>query len=117
MCDIAALYELLIIDGSTINAFGLSGSLSVFQSAFECPICGKSYSASFNLRRHVRHTHMQQKDHVCPFCGQKFSRKGHMEQHLTKHPEQAVPCKFCPRLFATAEDQFAHFNKMHFHPS
>lgn len=66
----------------------------VLDKDFECPLCHLTFSERANLKRHVRHMHLNERDFVCPIatCEQTFSRKSHLVHHLSgnRHPHEIV---------------------------
>ncbi|GAV03923.1 hypothetical protein RvY_14287 [Ramazzottius varieornatus] len=53
-----------------------------------CEVCGKVFSASKDLRRHMQ-THLGIKPNLCPYCPKKFTRKDHVRRHVqTVHSEE-----------------------------
>ena len=63
---------------------------------FPCPLCSLTFSERANLKRHVKHMHLQQRDFPCPIpgCIQAFNRKSHLVHHLSgaKHSDEEVRC-------------------------
>ncbi|XP_055354014.1 PR domain zinc finger protein 15-like [Paramacrobiotus metropolitanus] len=49
--------------------------------AHPCSSCGKVFSASKDLRRHLQ-THLGIKPNLCPYCPKKFTRKDHVRRHI-----------------------------------
>lgn len=47
-----------------------------------CEVCGKVFSASKDLRRHLQ-THLGIKPNLCPYCPKKFTRKDHVRRHIS----------------------------------
>ncbi|XP_071476354.1 uncharacterized protein [Diadema antillarum] len=70
---------------------------------FCCEQCGRTYSKSSNLYRHMR-SHRSAK-HECTTCGKIFKHKKSLNAHMNNHTEQLSAkqfrCKFCDQLFPT----------------
>jgi uncharacterized C2H2 Zn-finger protein len=59
-----------------------------------CDVCGKVFSASKDLRRHLQ-THLGVKSNLCPFCPKKFTRKDHVRRHvMTVHAQSKADPAF-----------------------
>ena len=49
-----------------------------------CPVCHKSYSQKYNLRRHIETVHMGLKKFQCPVCSKAFPAKRNMDDHMCR---------------------------------
>ena len=47
-------------------------------------MCGKSFTRSDELQRHLR-IHTKEKAHVCVVCAKAFGRSDHLTKHLRTH--------------------------------
>lgn len=51
---------------------------------YNCVTCGKTYTKSHNLSRHVQYECGKQKSLQCPDCEYKFKRKDHLKRHYRR---------------------------------
>ena len=56
---------------------------------YTCEICHKCFASTDMLQRHKK-THNKGKVHECSKCGKTFSRKDNLTRHLNTHSERAV---------------------------
>ena len=55
----------------------------------ECKSCGKSFSSSQSLRKHIHTIHNGHKDYKCESCSKFFAGKGDLKKHIHRiHDEQ-----------------------------
>ena len=67
-------------DSSLENSF-ISDSGSP-KKLHECPCCGKIFSQSGDLKRHVKAVHEGVKDQKCETCGKCFAEAGSLKKHI-----------------------------------
>jgi uncharacterized Zn-finger protein len=79
---------------------------------FECSVCDKSFSSSWNLNRHLR-THYGVKPFSCFACSKSFSRSEHLQRHKITHTKDKLfSCSICDRAFTRLEHLQRH-KKIH----
>mmetsp|Transcript_13951 Transcript_13951/g.23812 ORF Transcript_13951/g.23812 Transcript_13951/m.23812 type:complete len:605 (+) Transcript_13951:387-2201(+) len=47
----------------------------------ECKLCGSSFTRKYDLKRHIKTSHLDQRDYACEACGRKFKRQQHLNVH------------------------------------
>ena len=75
----------------------------------QCPQCGKKFSKTSNLNRHMI-SHNGGKPFKCQVCNAKFKRSDYLADHCRREHEKLVNkiCKKCNEGFATRTQLFHH---------
>ena len=85
-------------------AKGSSGSLC-------CPHCGKQFTKSQRMRRHIRtqHTHPDYKPFFCSHCGEAFRESSKLKVHEMNHTgEKPFSCSKCDSKYTTSASLRMH---------
>ncbi|XP_052859864.1 zinc finger protein 58-like [Anopheles cruzii] len=109
----------------------------------QCNICSKWFNGKYNLKKHVRFSHIEQgqefeceiclhkypntraliyhkqRVHVeekfaCEFCGKRFKRKIYLKEHIARHTGQPLySCNICNASFNSNGNLYAHRRNKH----
>ena len=97
-----------------------SSSAKTHQAIFQCNLCPKKFTRSYNLLRHLR-SHTSDRPFVCSVCHKAFARQHDRKRHESLHSgEKKLICRGelsakagqtwgCGRRFARAEALGRHF--------
>lgn len=68
---------------------------------FACHLCTSTFTARFNLNKHIRTVHENLRPFHCDVCGASFQQKCHLKQHKTTVHEHKRPykCEICELSF------------------
>ncbi|CAH2987571.1 unnamed protein product [Chilo suppressalis] len=67
---------------------------------YPCNACNKTYKKKFELNRHIKHHHLQQKSFLCDQCNAKFFSKRGLVDHLSRHTgSETFACDVCGKRF------------------
>ncbi|XP_049883284.1 PR domain zinc finger protein 5-like isoform X2 [Pectinophora gossypiella] len=68
---------------------------------YPCNACNKTYKKKFELNRHIKHHHLQQKSYLCDKCNAKFFSKRGLSDHVIKHMGgEMCSCEVCGKNFS-----------------
>ncbi|XP_060721575.1 zinc finger and BTB domain-containing protein 12-like isoform X1 [Tachysurus vachellii] len=80
---------------------------------YVCPCCGKHFSQTSNLNRHMA-VHRSAKLHSCPLCHKTFTQKSTLSDHMNMHSGQRPHvCAFCRICFAHKPALRRHLKEQH----
>ncbi len=71
--------------------------ISFSKLTFSCKLCGKEYTASYLINRHML-AHADRKDNPCGLCGNTFKTSAELKTHLRVHEEDDVKYTHCCEL-------------------
>ncbi|XP_053985172.1 zinc finger protein 225-like [Hylaeus volcanicus] len=89
----------------------------VFLLKFQCTVCEKSFSTSYNYKQHIgTHFADQQKFH-CKECKMSFAWKSTLNKHIASNhrPEgpQKFACDICQKIYNTSSQVNEHVKRDH----
>ncbi|XP_061385106.1 zinc finger protein 564-like isoform X1 [Danaus plexippus] len=68
---------------------------------YPCNACNKTYKKKFELNRHIKHHHLQQRSFLCDKCNAKFFSKRGLVDHMTRHTgSEMCSCDVCGKAFS-----------------
>ncbi|XP_055076265.1 uncharacterized protein [Misgurnus anguillicaudatus] len=99
-------------------AFSSTQDLAVHSLAthrlYVCPCCGKNFSHSSNLNRHMIVHRGVAKLHCCPLCHKTFTQKSTLCDHMNLHSgERPHICAYCHVSFAHKPALRRHLKEQH----
>jgi len=83
---------------------------------FKCH-CGRAFRQRYNLTRHIKTVHENQREFHCEYCEASFKLKSHMLTHvkLIHLKEKLFACPVCDRKFGTVANMQRHHQETHEH--
>nr|XP_037875939.1 zinc finger protein 62 homolog isoform X3 [Bombyx mori] len=80
---------------------------------YPCNACNKIYKKKFELNRHIKHHHLQQKNFVCDKCNAMFFSKRGLVDHIARHEgAEMFSCDICGKSFSRLRTLKEHL-RMH----
>ncbi|CAK6438767.1 unnamed protein product [Pipistrellus nathusii] len=79
----------------------------------KCSTCGKSFSQSSSLNKHMR-VHSGDRPYHCVYCTKKFTASSILRTHIRQHSgEKPFKCKHCGKSFASHAAHDSHVRRSH----
>ena len=81
----------------------------------KCEICGKSFSRTEHLKKHIHAVHEGHKDYKCESCGKSFSDAQYLKKHMhTIHEgHKNYKCESCGKSFSEEGTLKRHIRTIH----
>ena len=82
------------------------------QKDFKCEPCEKSFSFASSLNKHIKTIHEGRKDYKCQSCEKNFAWPWALKKHKKTHRVDHFKCDFCDKLFSEYESLKGHMIKL-----
>ena len=81
----------------------------------KCKLCGKSFSKTVYLNKHIHIVHEGHKDYKCESCDKSFSQSQNLKIHIhTVHEgHKDHKCESCGKSFSSAQVLKKHIHAIH----
>lgn len=80
----------------------------------ECGICKLMFKNSKTLYYHKKRSHdPNNKIHICYQCGKSYTDSHHLNRHIESHGQKSSFCKICGKAFQSEQKVKGHVRKVH----
>ena len=100
---------------ASIKAHELRDHGNLEYANISCDFCGKTFFSTYQLKRHQKDTHENERSFVCDVCPKSFKQKPHLISHKSIHSgEKKFLCKTegCDKAF-TKEWTLVQHERIH----
>ena len=93
--------------------FYFFGQYYMYEIDYKCESCGKSFSESGSLKRHIHAIHEDLRDHKCDICEETFSKTIDLKEHILHEKHKDLLCDICDKLFQKTNYLRQHMIQIH----